>query len=102
MSTHLILGGARSGKSRHAEALAHASSRPVSVIVTAEALDAEMAERIARHRADRPANWNTIEAPRTLAAALRAAAAPDHTVIVDCLTLWLTNLLGDGDEALAR
>ncbi|HNE17683.1 MAG TPA: bifunctional adenosylcobinamide kinase/adenosylcobinamide-phosphate guanylyltransferase, partial [Rhodocyclaceae bacterium] len=63
MSPELILGGARSGKSRHAEHLAAASGLPVTVIVTAEALDAEMAARIARHRTDRPAGWATVEAP---------------------------------------
>jgi len=106
MSSHLILGGARSGKSRHAESIAQARGAPVSVIVTAEALDEEMAARIARHRAERPADWHVIEAPIALAEALTAAAAPHQTVIVDCLTLWLANLLGDAsperDALLAR
>ncbi len=99
MSCQLILGGARSGKSRLAEQEAAASGLAVHVIVTAEALDAEMTARIARHRADRPAGWTVVEAPRRLAAALAAAAAPGRCVIVDCLTLWLANLL-DGAETL--
>jgi len=100
MPTHLILGGARSGKSRHAEQLATASGLAVHVIVTAEALDAEMAARIARHQADRPAGWTVHEAPRSLATTLAAVAAPGRCVVVDCLTLWLANLL-DGAETLA-
>lgn len=95
MSLHLILGGARSGKSRHAEQLARAAAAPVTYIATARAGDAEMARRIARHRADRPGQWSTVEAPVELAAALADAAAPGTVVIVDCLTLWLTNLLFD-------
>lgn len=93
MTVHLILGGARSGKSRLAERLAADSGLAVSVIVTAEALDAEMAERIARHRADRPAHWRTVERPRQLAQALQHEATATRCVIVDCLSLWLTNLL---------
>lgn len=89
----LILGGARSGKSAYAERQAAQSGQPVTVIATAQALDTEMAERIARHQAARPAHWALIEAPLALADALRAAAAPGRTLIVDCLTLWLTNLI---------
>lgn len=99
MSPHLILGGARSGKSRHAEELARNRQQPVSVIVTGEALDGEMAARIARHQADRPIEWSVVEAPRNLPAALAATARDGHTVIVDCLTLWLANMLGDGSPA---
>lgn len=87
----LILGGARSGKSRLALQRAQATGRPVSFIATAQAHDAEMAERIARHQAERPAHWATIEAPLDLAGAIRAAAS--GMVVVDCLTLWLTNCL---------
>jgi adenosylcobinamide kinase/adenosylcobinamide-phosphate guanylyltransferase len=65
------------------------------VIATAEALDEEMAARIRRHQDDRPAGWRTVEAPVALADALRAEAAPERCIIVDCLTLWLTNLLAD-------
>lgn len=106
MSLHLILGGARSGKSRHAEQLAYANGGPVCVIVTAEPLDAEMAERIRRHQADRPAAWRTVEAPLHLADALRREAKEGAVVVVDCLTLWLANLLGDAsperEEMLLR
>ena len=99
MPCELIIGGARSGKSRHAEQRAVESGLPVHVIVTAEALDEEMRVRIARHQADRPTGWTVVEAPRGLAAALAAEAAEDRCVVVDCLTLWLANLL-DGAEAL--
>jgi adenosylcobinamide kinase/adenosylcobinamide-phosphate guanylyltransferase len=85
----LVLGGARSGKSRHAEALVAASPAPWSYIATAQACDAEMRERIALHRARRGAGWTTVEAPLDLAGAL----TPEGPVLVDCLTLWLTNLL---------
>jgi adenosylcobinamide kinase/adenosylcobinamide-phosphate guanylyltransferase len=88
----LVLGGARSGKSAWAAALAQGHG-DVVLIATALALDAEMAARIARHRAERPAHWRTVEAPRALGAAIAAQAAPGRFVIVDCLTLWLTNLL---------
>lgn len=89
----LILGGVRSGKSRLAEQRATASGGPVTLIATATALDAEMRARIAAHQARRPAHWTTVEEPLALASALRAAAAPGHCVVVECLTLWLTNLL---------
>jgi adenosylcobinamide kinase/adenosylcobinamide-phosphate guanylyltransferase len=95
---HLIVGGQRSGKSRHAERLAQAWQRAdaghgVTVVATALAFDAEMQARIARHRADRPAGFATVEAPLALTAALRDAAAPGRLLLVDCLTLWLTNWL---------
>lgn len=98
MPIHLILGGARSGKSHHAEKLAKASGLPVSVIVTAEGLDEEMRLRIERHRLDRPTDWRTVECPLHLADALRTESTPGRCVIVDCLTLWLANLLGDADR----
>lgn len=93
MSLHLILGGARSGKSHHAVQLALAANAPVTYVATARAGDAEMAQRIARHRESRPSGWRTVEAPVELAGALGEADAPGAVVIVDCLTLWLTNLL---------
>ncbi|MBS0512554.1 MAG: bifunctional adenosylcobinamide kinase/adenosylcobinamide-phosphate guanylyltransferase [Proteobacteria bacterium] len=99
MKLELILGGARSGKSRLAERRAADSGLPVTVIATAEAGDEEMAERIRRHQADRPATWKTVEAPRALAATLRRESTPGRCVIVDCLTLWLANLMA-GAEAL--
>jgi adenosylcobinamide kinase/adenosylcobinamide-phosphate guanylyltransferase len=91
----LVLGGARSGKSRHAESLVMAGPPPWTYIATAEALDAEMAVRIARHQADRGAGWRTVEAPLDLVEALASqASAPDSRVLVDCLTLWTGNLMG--------
>ncbi|GAB3262619.1 bifunctional adenosylcobinamide kinase/adenosylcobinamide-phosphate guanylyltransferase [Chitinimonas naiadis] len=91
MTTELILGGARSGKSRYAlnQALAHQG--PVCWLATAEAHDAEMLTRITRHRAERPAHWHSVEAPLHLAAALKARQG--QYVVVDCLTLWLSNWL---------
>ncbi|MEA2832141.1 MAG: adenosylcobinamide kinase / adenosylcobinamide-phosphate guanylyltransferase [Methylobacteriaceae bacterium] len=93
----LVLGGARSGKSRHAERLICEYPPPWTYIATAEALDDEMRERIAQHRARRDERWQTLEAPHALADAVRNAPA-DQPLIVDCLTLWLSNrLLGDAD-----
>lgn len=95
---HLIVGGQRSGKSRRSEALgqawlaAHQDHR-VTVVATALAADDEMRERIARHRAARPAGFDTVEAPLALPTALREHASPKRLLIVDCLTLWLTNWL---------
>jgi len=92
----LVLGGARSGKSHRAEALMAALPPPWTYIATAEAFDDEMAARIAAHRARRDDRWTTCNAPRDLPAALDAA--PDAPVLVDCLTLWLSNLmLAEGD-----
>ncbi|MEG8040633.1 bifunctional adenosylcobinamide kinase/adenosylcobinamide-phosphate guanylyltransferase [Sphingomonas sp. LR60] len=87
----LVLGGARSGKSRHAQALAEVCAAPWRFIATAQAFDAEMAERIAHHRDDRSAAWTTIEVPLALAEAI--AAVDDGVLLVDCLTLWTSNLL---------
>lgn len=94
----LILGGARSGKSRLAEQWAADSGLTVHCIVTAQAGDAEMAARIAHHQSRRPAHWTLTEEPLSLAAALQTHAAADRCLLVDCLTLWLTNLLLSGDE----
>ena len=101
---HLIVGGQRSGKSRQAERLAQAwlradAAHGVTVVATALALDVEMQARIARHQADRPAGFATAEAPLALTAALRASAAPGRLLLVDCLTLWLTNWLMPMDGA---
>lgn len=90
----LILGGARSGKSALAERLATDSGREVIYLATAQALDDEMADRIAHHRARRPAEWLAVEEPLALAGTLRLHAQAGRFVIVDCLTLWLSNLLG--------
>jgi adenosylcobinamide kinase/adenosylcobinamide-phosphate guanylyltransferase len=89
----LILGGVRSGKSRLAEQMATDSGLPVTYIATATAEDAEMRQRIERHRADRPDHWTLVEEPLALGAALKQHAAEGRCLIVDCLTLWLTNLL---------
>ena len=97
----LILGGARSGKSAFAQRRAIASGLEVLYLATAQAGDAEMVERIARHRAARPGAWGLVEEPVMLAAALRTHAAPHRCLLVDCLTLWLSNLLAAGDETLA-
>jgi adenosylcobinamide kinase/adenosylcobinamide-phosphate guanylyltransferase len=89
----LVIGGARSGKSAHAERQALASGLRCVYVATAQAHDDEMAQRIAHHRARRPVHWRTVEEPLALAAALRRVAAPDACLLVDCLTLWLTNLM---------
>lgn len=91
-----VIGGARSGKSRYGESLIATLPPPWTYVATAEALDAEMAERITAHRARRGPQWRTIEAPRDLAAALRECETTP--VLVDCLTLWLSNhMLADAD-----
>ena len=99
----LVLGGARSGKSRYAESLIAALPPPWTYLATAEAGDTEMAARIATHRARRGPQWQTIEAPRDLAAALKSRQT--MPVLVDCLTLWLSNLMladTDIDAEIAR
>jgi adenosylcobinamide kinase/adenosylcobinamide-phosphate guanylyltransferase len=93
MSRTLLLGGARSGKSGLAERIARASGKDVVYVATSYAGDAEMSARIEHHRARRPAGWKTVEEPTALAATLRILCAPDRIVLVDCLTLWLTNLM---------
>ena len=87
----LVLGGARSGKSRHAEALIEALPAPWVYIATAEAWDEEMRARIALHRERRPAGWKTVDCPLDLPGAIAAHAG--RPILVDCLTLWLTNLI---------
>jgi adenosylcobinamide kinase/adenosylcobinamide-phosphate guanylyltransferase len=99
----LVLGGARSGKSTHAEKLVTgtlfgASPQPAVYIATAEAGDVEMATRIMAHRARRGGSWTTIEEPLKLAGALATAAAHGQPVLVDCLTLWLSNLMHAGED----
>ncbi|WP_225205607.1 bifunctional adenosylcobinamide kinase/adenosylcobinamide-phosphate guanylyltransferase [Novosphingobium huizhouense] len=101
--TLFVLGGARSGKSAYAQARCEALGRRLVYIATAEAGDDEMAERIARHRADRGECWSTLEAPLDLPGAIAHAALRADAVLVDCLTLWLSNLmLGGHDPAPAR
>ncbi|KQW99173.1 adenosylcobinamide kinase/adenosylcobinamide phosphate guanyltransferase [Massilia sp. Root418] len=95
----LVFGGARSGKSAYAEQLAIASGKEVVYIATARAGDGEMAVRIAHHQRQRPAAWTTVEEPLALAGALRQWRAPGRLVLVDCLTLWLSNLMfADGTD----
>ncbi len=96
----LILGGVRSGKSRFAEALALKYALSPTLIATGSAGDEEMAARIEAHRARRTANWTVKEEPELLAAAMTTSAAPGGVVVVDCLTLWLTNLLCNADTGL--
>jgi adenosyl cobinamide kinase/adenosyl cobinamide phosphate guanylyltransferase len=95
MSVILLTGGARSGKSAAAQRLAEAAGPDVTLIATAEALDEEMAERIEQHREARPSSWRTIEEPLDLLGALESVDARG-TVVIDCLTLWVSNLLGKG------
>jgi adenosylcobinamide kinase/adenosylcobinamide-phosphate guanylyltransferase len=95
----LILGGARSGKSALAERLAGDSGREVVYVATAQAHDDEMHDRIAHHRARRPAHWRSVEEPLALAEVLRLHAREDRCLLVDCLTLWLSNLLIDPEPA---
>jgi adenosylcobinamide kinase / adenosylcobinamide-phosphate guanylyltransferase len=97
----LVLGGARSGKSRYAEWLIETYPQPWIYVATAEARDDEMAERIAAHRARRGTDWQTIEAPHDLADALRAAP-PAAAVLIDCLTLWLWNLMESESDIEAQ
>jgi adenosylcobinamide kinase/adenosylcobinamide-phosphate guanylyltransferase len=95
----LVIGGARSGKSSYAERQALAGGLPVTYLATATVGDAEMRARIDHHRARRPGAWRTVEEPLALAAALHREAAPERCLLVDCLTLWLSNLLlGPGLE----
>jgi adenosylcobinamide kinase/adenosylcobinamide-phosphate guanylyltransferase len=102
-SSLLILGGARSGKSRFAITGLPARGR-VTLIATAEAGDADMAARIARHQAERSPHWTTVEAPRDLLPALGRALQTADTTVVDCLTLWVANVMlaGEDDEAILK
>ncbi|WP_020656618.1 bifunctional adenosylcobinamide kinase/adenosylcobinamide-phosphate guanylyltransferase [Massilia niastensis] len=93
MSCTLVFGGARSGKSAFAEGLAQASGKEVIYVATSRAGDGEMSARIAHHRERRPAAWRTVEEELALAAVLRRHCAPQRLVLVDCLTLWLSNLM---------
>ncbi|MFZ0266752.1 bifunctional adenosylcobinamide kinase/adenosylcobinamide-phosphate guanylyltransferase [Caulobacter sp.] len=99
----LVLGGARSGKSAFAQAAAEARAAQTGgrlvMVATAQAFDSEMAERIARHRDDRGSAWTTVEAPLDLAGALDGLGA-DDVVVIDCLTLWLSNLMLDDRDVL--
>jgi adenosylcobinamide kinase/adenosylcobinamide-phosphate guanylyltransferase len=94
----LVLGGARSGKSAYAQSLAEAHGSERLYLATAAPEDEEMAARIARHRADRGRGWTTLEEPLEVASALLIHARPGRVVVVDCLTLWLANLMRAGRE----
>lgn len=94
----LLLGGARSGKSARAEALALRSGLAPVYVATAQALDDEMGERIARHRSRRGLAWRLVEEPLALPATIAAETRPDRVLLVDCLTLWLTNLMVAGRD----
>ncbi|OGO29570.1 MAG: bifunctional adenosylcobinamide kinase/adenosylcobinamide-phosphate guanylyltransferase [Chloroflexi bacterium RBG_16_54_18] len=97
----LILGGARSGKSKYAQQLAAESGKPVLFVATAEAGDDEMKERIAAHRLSRPQGWETLEAPRQVGRAI-LERNPSGLVLVDCLTLLASNVLGQFSEPYKR
>ena len=96
----LILGGARSGKSRLAEQIAQQLAQPVVYVATAQALDAEMQVRIQHHQQQRPEDWGLCEEPTYLAEQLVKLDRPNQTILVDCLTLWMSNLLMHTDPAL--
>lgn len=89
----LVLGGARSGKSTYAQQIAERCPGPLTYVATAQAYDREMADRIARHRAERDGRWWTVEAPLELASAISTVRRSDGALVVDCLTLWLSNLI---------
>lgn len=95
----LILGGARSGKSRLAEKIAQDSQFTVSYVATAQAWDAEMQSRILHHQHQRPADWAVYEEPLHLADLLEKIDQPEHVILVDCLTLWMSNLLMANDQS---
>ncbi|MGD0633211.1 MAG: bifunctional adenosylcobinamide kinase/adenosylcobinamide-phosphate guanylyltransferase [Beijerinckiaceae bacterium] len=97
-SSLLVLGGARSGKSAFAQAQAEASRFELVFVATAQAYDAEMEVRIAAHARVRNSRWRLIEAPLDLTGTVMAAAGPDRVLVVDCLTLWLTNIMLRGDD----
>ena len=99
---HLIIGGARSGKSRYAQQLAARAGLDVIYIATATADDDEMRARIQQHQQQRPAHWQLVEEPVQLANVLLLQAASDRVLLVDCLTLWLSNLLAQRDSTLLK
>jgi len=98
----LILGGARSGKSRYAETLAKESNKEVIYLATAKVLDNEISERVKQHRLDRPQYWQTIEEPIKLADTLRQWSSTERVILVDCLTMWVNNLLAENKPELMR
>lgn len=101
MAITLVLGGARSGKSRYAEELAAKTKQHVVYVATAKIKDEAIAKRVSAHQHDRPADWVTVESPLALGAVLEQYAKSNTTVLVDCLTMWVTNLLCEQDAPLA-
>ncbi len=101
MSITLILGGARSGKSSYAQEMAAKLSRDVLYVATMEPLDSEMVSRIEAHKESRPSHWKTVEAPRGIAAAIGSEVVAADVVVIDCVTLLLTNI-GDEDTGVAE
>ncbi|WP_111894172.1 bifunctional adenosylcobinamide kinase/adenosylcobinamide-phosphate guanylyltransferase [Acinetobacter sp. MB5] len=99
---HLVLGGARSGKSHYAEQLALATQKPRVYIATAQAVDQEMQERIKHHQQRRDQNWTLVEEPMYLADRLNAIDCAGQVVLVDCLTVWMSNLLHAQDPDLQQ
>jgi len=100
--TTLVLGGARSGKSRHAEDLAAAHGGPKVYVASAEGGDAEMRARIAAHRTRRGEDWTTLEAPLEVVAAITGHAGPKTFILFDCVTLWVANLMATGRDVDAE
>ena len=100
--SHLVLGGARSGKSRHAVSQARSAARRTGFVATAEAVDGDMRERIARHKAERPREWITVEEPLDIVAVCRRLARQVDLIVVDCLTVWVSNEMAGGrdDDAI--
>lgn len=96
---HLVLGGVRSGKSAYAEAAIAACEKPVCYVATTQVWDEDMAERVSLHQIRRPSDWRLIEEPLALAKVLDSLNSPKQAVIIECFTLWLTNLLCLEDEA---
>ncbi len=99
--SRLVLGGARSGKSRYALEQARQIGGSVAFLATARGLDPDMTARIARHRSERPAGWTTLEEPRDIVAAARRAAASHDVLVIDCVTIWVANLMERGDDDTA-
>ena len=98
----LILGGARSGKSHYAETLAMKSNKEVIYLATAKVLDNEISERVKQHRLDRLQHWQTIEEPIKLADTLRQWSSAERVILVDCLTMWVNNLLTENNPGLMK
>lgn len=96
---HLVLGGVRSGKSAFAQEQVAASGKPVCYVATSQVWDDDMADRVRLHKDNRPTEWQLIEEPLALARVLHSLNSPDQAVIVECFTLWMTNLLCLEDEA---